>query len=555
MTQQILVVGCGPTGLTLTGLLKRHGVEVTVIDKYPGVLKATKAAAIHARALEVLDVLGVADPIVREGHKVEFLNLRTQHKDRLILRFDELTDTKYPFMIDLPQYRTEELLIDRLQAMGVTLRRAVELTELREQDGRVHVTLQRTDPDGHEPVGAPEHHVYDYVIGCDGVHSTVRSQIGQDFVGETYADPWCLTDAQVDWPISRNEMTFSSDDTGICGMFPLPKPGQFRVVYTQWFDSQGKPIPPDRENMQRAIARTGFEPAVGEIGEFWTFDLDHRQVEKYRVGRVFLVGDAAHVHTPFGGQGMNLGICDAHNLAWKLAAVVKGEAGDDLLDSYQSERHSIAEQVIRLTHLGASAMLIRTGAKATLRDWAFDALNLPSMAKRRMADQLSQLAHSYRRARAFSEKVGTGDRLPNTLFFDGYTSDKQRLHARIVPGVIHVVCGVEGVDPKPIDAWAAALAEAKKRSPVPLRAQIYSRFRIEERDRFPEIDDWAYDRKAELDPAIPYDSTCFVVRPDGFIGERNLAPTPEAILDAIDRIYARDRSVRASLAPLRQGAA
>ena len=539
MPVRILVVGCGPTGLTVAGVLKTRGIDVTLVDKYPGVLKATKAAAIHARTLEVLDTLGVAQRIVDEGQKVEFLNLRTHYEDRLVVRFDELADTRYPFMIDLPQYRTEEILIDRLTELGVAFRRSVELTDLRQDKDGVRVTLQPLDPDSHTPEGEAEDHKFDYVIGCDGVHSKVRAKIGQEFSGETYADPWCLTDAQVDWPIPRNEMTFSSDATGICGMFPLPEPGHFRVVYTQWFDDDGKPIPPDRDNMLRAMKRTGLEAEVKDIGKFWTFDLDHRQVDRYSVGRVFLVGDAAHVHTPFGGQGMNLGICDAHNLAWKLAAVVKREAGPGLLDSYHAERHPVAREVIRLTHLGASAMLIRKGTKATLRDWAFELLDAPAAPKRHMADRLSQLAQSYRHAGPFAGKIGTGDRLPDILFYDGYTSEKHRLHQRVTPGVLNLVIGVHGEDARPVDEAATVLAEVKRRSPVPLRTQMYSRFRIDSREAVGGIDDWGYDRKAELAPAITYDSTAFLVRPDSFIGERHLALAAEPILAAIERTYAR----------------
>ena len=536
----ILVVGCGPTGLTVAAVLKSYGIDVTLIDKYPGVLKATKAAAIHARTIEVLEIIGCADRIVEEGQKVEYLNLRTHYEDRLIVKFADLPDTKYPFMIDLPQYRTEEILIDRARELGVELRRSVELKDLVLHDHSVTVTLQAKDDDGKTDKGAPETRDFDYVIGCDGVHSIVRSKIGQDFAGESYADPWCLTDARMEWPIPRNEMTFSSDATGICGMFPLPEEGHFRVVYTQWFDDDGKPIPPDRENMIRAIARTGEKPpVVHEIGKFWTFNLDHRQVDHYRRGRVFLVGDAAHVHTPFGGQGMNLGICDAQNLAWKLAAVVNGLAGESLLGSYHDERHPIAKDVIKLTHLGASAMLVRKGATAALRDWSFSLLNLPDAFRDRMAERLSQLAHTYRSPHLLGEKVGAGDRLPNVLFYDGYASRKHRLHDRIKPGVLNLILAVAGLHQANVDVAVAAMEEVKRRSPVPLRVSVYSRFPIEGRERFAAVDDWAYDRKAELDPAITYDSRCFLVRPDSFVGDRRLDADVTEILQAIDKTYRR----------------
>ena len=537
---KILIVGCGPTGLVAAATLKRHGVDVTIVDKWPSILKATKAAALHARTLEVFDSLGIADRIVEEGQKVEYLNLRTAREDKIIFSFKDLKDTKYPFMIDLSQYRVEEMLHNVCDELGVELRRAVKLTDLAQSGGKVHVTLQPVEDDSKTPKGDEENHTFDYVLGCDGANSSVRDMIGKAFSGESYAEPWALTDAKLDWPIPRNEMTFASSEDGICGVFPLQGEKHFRVAYTQLIDDDGNPIPPDEDNLKRALQRQGEDFKVHEVGKFWTFDLDHRQVDQYREGNVFLVGDAGHVHTPFGGQGLNLSVSDAFNIGWKLAAVANGQAGDDLLDTYNEERHPIAEDVIYFTHLGASAMLVRDGPQAFARDVAFNVINMPRALKSRIADQLSQLSHTYRDQRAFGGQAREGDRLPNVLYHDGYTDMSQRLHDVIRSGTLNLVCAVSGTREQPIQRYASVLAEAKRKSPVPLRTVLVTRFRVDDPERYEGVDAFILDRKKELSRAVAYDSHCFLVRPDSYLGERHVDVDAASILASIDRLYAAD---------------
>lgn len=535
--KQILVVGCGPTGLVTAAVLKRHGVDVTIIDKYPGILRATKAAALHARTLEVFDALGLADQIIAEGQKVEYLNLRAHYEDRLTIQFKALKDTKFPFMIDLAQYRVEEMLHELLEGLETDMRRAVKLTELKQSDGQVKVILQPMQEDGKTPRGSPQEQVYDYVLGCDGAHSTVRDQIGKRFEGGDYAEPWALTDARLEWPIPRNEMTFASDETGICGVFPLQGEKQFRVAYTQPIDDEGNPVPPNEDNMRAALRRQGEEFEVYDTGNFWTFDLDHRQVDHYRSGNVFLVGDAGHVHTPFGGQGLNLSVCDAFNLGWKLAAVAKGGAADALLDTYTEERHSIAAEVIYLTHVGASAMLQRKGPLAAVRDLAFTLINMPDGLKLKIAYQLSQLSHSYGKHTVFGGQVGRGDRLLNVLFRDGYTDELTRLYERIKPGVLNLVCALSGLEERSVRPFVDALSMAKQNASLPLRTTLITRFHVNDPDAIANVDNIIFDRQRELDHAISFDTHCFLVRPDSHVGEHHIAPKSDEVIAAIQRLY------------------
>ncbi|SFC19369.1 FAD-dependent monooxygenase [Streptomyces aidingensis] len=439
---QVLIVGAGPTGLSLAVQLRRHGIACRVIDKHAGVLELTKSAALHARTLEHFRDLGVADRIMAEGQRVDHLVLRTGYRDRIAVDFRTLHDTAYPHMVDIPQARTEHILIDRLADTGVTVERSTTCTGIRQTGDGVLATVTTAD-------GSTTTIAADWLVGCDGVKSTVRSLIGKDFTGAAYADDWVLCDAVVDWPLPRNEMTFSGDKEGIYGVFPLPGERRYRLAYTQRRDRTGKLLEPDLADAQEALVRTGIRGTIRSVDQFWTFGLAHRQATGYRSGRVFLAGDAGHVHTPFGGQGLNLGVADAVNLGWKLAAVIRGTALPALLESYEKERHHVARRVVAFTHLGATAMLLRRDPRRHLRDAVMKTLQATPPVRRTMARRLSQLAHDYRGSqvvRGRARHLRAGDRLPDPLLFDGATDRPVRLHD-MLPNDRHTLLITGGGDP------------------------------------------------------------------------------------------------------------
>jgi 2-polyprenyl-6-methoxyphenol hydroxylase-like FAD-dependent oxidoreductase/glyoxylase-like metal-dependent hydrolase (beta-lactamase superfamily II) len=401
--------------LVLAHQLARFGVPFRIVDKYAAPLELSQAAALHARAMEILEDIGVAERIVGEGQRVDRLVLRTKYRDRMRVDFTDLEDTRYPHMVDIPQNRTEHILIDGLRGRGVEVERAVLLTGFEQYPDQIEATLRHGD-------GTEEVCSAGWLVGCDGVKSTVRDLLGLGFGGDDYADDWVLCDAELEWPLPRNEMTFSSAEEGILGVFPLPGENRYRVAYTQNHDADGEPVPPSVEDMQRSLSRTGIEGRVLKGGDFWVFNLAHRQAKTFRRGRAFLAGDAGHVHTPFGGQGLNLGVGDAYNLGWKLALVVRGEAGEGLLDSYTGERHPVGERVIRTTHVGASAMLMGKGAKTYARDGLMAMGDSSQSFRRRMAYRLSQLEHNYRGTELVEGKtrrLRAGERAPDERFFDG----------------------------------------------------------------------------------------------------------------------------------------
>ncbi|MFE0645523.1 FAD-dependent monooxygenase [Streptomyces sp. NPDC058877] len=444
---QVLIVGAGPTGLALAARLNRFGVMARIIDKHAGVLEATKSAALHARTLEHLRTLEVADRVLAEGQRVDVLQLRTAHRDRIAVDFRTLRDTAYPHMTDIPQARTEHILIDRLADAGVSIERNTTCTRVEQTDDAVTVTVAT-------PEGGTDRIAADWLVGCDGAHSTVRSQLGIAFAGDAYTDDWVLCDAIVDWPLPRNEMTFSADADGICGVFPLPGERRYRLAYTQNRAADGTLVEPSLADAQQALRRAAVTGTIRSVDEFWTFRLAHKQAVRYRSGRVFLAGDAAHVHTPFGGQGLNLGIGDAMNLGWKLASVVTGRSPGSLLDTYQPERHRIARDVVAFTHRGATAMLLRDDARRHLRDAVMTLLQHAPPAQHGLARRFSQLGHSYRRTPRIpgrGSSLAAGDRLPDPLLFDGLTNRSVRLHD-LLPSDACTLLLTTTADADPVDA-------------------------------------------------------------------------------------------------------
>ncbi|SMO57126.1 FAD-dependent monooxygenase [Melghirimyces algeriensis] len=421
---EVLIVGAGPTGLVMAHQLVRHGISFRMIDKHASVLELTKAAALHARTLEIFDDLGIVNRIMDEGQRVDHLFLRTKHRDRIHIDFSDLEDTRFPHMVDIPQNRTENILIESLYDLGVNIEREVELTDLQQYPEGIEITLRHKN-------GMEESCRAGWLVACDGAKSKVRDLLGLEFRGEPYADDWVLCDATIEWPLPRNEMTFSSSEEGIFGVFPLPGEKRYRIAYTQNVDEHGNPVEPTIEDAQHSMVnRTGIEGEILYTDNFSVFNLAHRQAKHYRQGRAFLVGDAAHIHTPFGGQGMNLGIADAYNIGWKLAYVLKGYAPENLLDSYEAERHPIGRNVVRTTHIGAYAMLMREGGKTYLRDSLMTVFNTSATFRLGMIHRLSQLAHHYRGTQLVSGKAGSltaGDRVPNQLFFDGRSNSYLRL--------------------------------------------------------------------------------------------------------------------------------
>ncbi|WP_213450858.1 FAD-dependent monooxygenase [Rhizomonospora bruguierae] len=326
----VVIVGAGPTGLMLAGDLAAAGVRTAVLERRSRESNLTRAFGVHARTLEVLDARGLADELTATGEPVRELRLF----DRVHVDLTRLP-SRFPYLLITPQYQVERVLRRRAESLGATLVGGVQVVDLRQDAGEVRVDIA-----GGQSIRAS------YVVGTDGVHSRVRQALGLPFPGRAVLQSIMLADVRM---TAAPTGVLAVNAVGDCFAFVAPfGDGWFRVFAWDRLDQQPDSAPLDFEEI-RAVTRRALGTDFGMHDPRWMarFHSDERQVPTYRVGRVFLAGDAAHIHSPAGGQGMNTGIQDAANLGWKLTAAVHGWAPEDLLDSYHAERHPVGRLVLR----------------------------------------------------------------------------------------------------------------------------------------------------------------------------------------------------------------
>jgi len=328
----VVIVGAGPTGLLLAGDLATAGVKVTVLERRPQHQNnLTRAFAVHARTLEVLDTRGLADELVSRGARVDEL----QFLRRVRIGLAGLP-TRFPFLLITPQYEVERPLEQRAAKHGARILRGIEVQDLRQDDDGVDVL---TDAGVHRAR---------YAVGTDGVRSTVRRAVGQPFSGRTVARSLMLADVRL--AQSPPDVVTADADGNAFGFVAPFGDGWYRAI--AWRRDRQLPddAPVDLDELRQAFSRAlGTDYGMHDARWASRFHSDERQVPRYRIGRVFLAGDAAHVHSPAGGQGMNTGLQDAANLGWKLAAELQGWARPGLLDSYHDERHPVGKLVLRIS--------------------------------------------------------------------------------------------------------------------------------------------------------------------------------------------------------------
>ncbi|MCD2515468.1 FAD-dependent oxidoreductase [Massilia sp. G4R7] len=338
----VLIAGAGPTGMVLALALAKQGIRVCIIDKADGPGATSRAMAVQARTLELYRPLGLADEVANAGRPNPCINLwvRGKRRAQLALRDAGARLTPYPYVLIYPQDRHEALLERHLEAAGVTVRRRTELAAFEDRDDHVLATLRSA---GGENLQLEAR----YLAGCDGARSFVRRQLGTGFAGGTYDHLFYVADVQARGLAANGEIHLSLETSDFVILLGYDDSGRGRLVGTVRDDRGEAGALSFNDVSHRAMASLGLE--VEQVHWFSTYRVHHRVTGHYRKGRAFLLGDAAHVHSPAGGQGMNTGIGDAINLAWKLAAVVRGEAPDGLLDSYERERIAFARKLVDTT--------------------------------------------------------------------------------------------------------------------------------------------------------------------------------------------------------------
>jgi len=383
----VLVVGAGPVGLTTACQLARLGVGVRVVEALDVPTTESRAVGVHARSLEMLASLGVLPRLESLGRRIAALEMVSGRTGRTRARM-ELADapTRHPYVLDVAQPDTEAVLAQRAAELGVVVERGVTLTALTQDADGVEVILRSRDGDETARVG--------WVVGADGGHSTTRHLVGTQLKGGFHGQHFAMADVDVDIPFSRDTIRMFTHPDGMGILFPLAGV-RARIMFFVDPPAADAGDPTLEQIQSLADARMGGQVKVGNPRWLTYFEIHHAQVPRYRHGRVFLAGDAAHIHSPAGAQGMNTGIQDAANLAWKLALVVQGRANPDLLDTYHDERHPVGAEVVRsttvLTDVGTAA-----GPEAAIRDVALFVVGHAHRIGGAVATTMAELTVNYR---------------------------------------------------------------------------------------------------------------------------------------------------------------
>ena len=393
----VLIVGAGPTGLTMACELLRHGITPRIIDKAMAPTDKSKAFAIHPRTLELLDNIGIVETFLNQGNVCNAFDMFDRGEPLVNISFDSL-ESKYPFVLMLAQRDTEKILYEHLKSFGIEVERELELKKIKQTDDKVTATL-KTKYNSDEIMECR------YLIGCDGAHSITRHQLNLDFKGAPYPNYWLLADCDLDWKYPMFHLSIFIYPTGVTAYFPL-KSDRGRLM----FELQDAPIDeemalPVLDDVHKLMKEREIEyNDVSNPNWLAYFRLHHRMVDRYREGQVFICGDAAHIHSPLGGQGMNTGIQDAYNLAWKLALVLKGKSPEALLDSYNTERHRRGKEVVSLTDTATKIATIHNPVLSVIRNKMLSVLSKVNPIQEKIVSILAQLEFHYKDSPIIDER-------------------------------------------------------------------------------------------------------------------------------------------------------
>jgi 2-polyprenyl-6-methoxyphenol hydroxylase-like FAD-dependent oxidoreductase len=410
---EVLIVGAGPTGLVLALWLTHFGVRVRIIDKTAEPGTTSRALAVQGRTLEFYRQIGLADAVVSRGCKIGAVNLWVAGKRKTRAVFGEFGAdlSPFPFALDFPQDEHERLLIDRLAAAGVHVERQTELVSLDLAAESAIARLKKSD-------GAPETCEAPYIAGCDGAHSVVREALGVGFPGGIYSHLFYVADVNGSGPVMNGDVHVGLDRSEFLAVFPMKGEGRARLVGTVRDESNLQRDQLDWEDVNKRVIGW-MSVDVTRVNWFSTYRVHHRVADHFRQGRAFLLGDAGHIHSPVGGQGMNTGIGDAVNLAWKVAAVLRGRADASLLESYERERIAFARRLVATTDQAFMAVtspgLIARIVRLDIVPIVLPALFKFNAVRRYMFRTVSQSVVNYRDSTLSEGRAGTihgGDRLP-----------------------------------------------------------------------------------------------------------------------------------------------
>jgi len=429
---KVLIVGAGPSGLMMAAQLLRNGIQPLIIDDKQGPTDQSKALAVQARSMEIYRQLGIVDKILPNGKQAQGLIFNAEGVEAAILPLKNIGtgQTAFPYIFMYQQSKNERVLLDYLTLNCCPVYWNTSLTTLQQKADGAEVLLKNED--GEFTVKC------DWVIGADGAHSTVRKQLQIPFKGDTYPHFFYLADVTLDTSFLNGEyIQLYLGKNGFAGFFPLPEKDRYRIIgglpaeFGEREDIQIEELLPFLSDNTKSKLR------IVENHWFTTYKLHHRMADKFRDQRCFLVGDAAHIHSPVGGQGMNTGLQDAYNLAWKLAGVINGQIKPGILDSYANERVPVAKDLLKSTDRVFNITNSNNWFLGLLKKWVLPKfLNFiwkKENVKNAFFKRVSQTGISYRESNinlhlSKSTQIKAGDRLPYIKIYDEKREEETDLH-------------------------------------------------------------------------------------------------------------------------------
>jgi 2-polyprenyl-6-methoxyphenol hydroxylase-like FAD-dependent oxidoreductase len=380
----VLIVGAGPVGLFLANECARRGLKWRLVETRASQSMHSRALAVFPRTLEIFDMAGMAAPFLETANRVAWVAIMARSRTLARIRFAP-AESPYPFVAMVPQDITERLLVEQLGRKGGIVEYETAFVSAVQEPDCVRVTLNRK--------GEQEELTSTFVAGCDGAHSTVRHLLNLPFAGSSYDASFMLADVETNDALPADEMQLCPSEFGPLAIFPMSVNRRRIVATIQSAEGEA----PSLELVQKLLAQRaprGIEARAVHWSSY--FRVHHRQLERLRAGRIFLAGDAAHIHSPFGGQGMNTGLQDAWNLVWKLDFALRNLGTERLLDSYSAERRPVIRQVIRVTHFLTTALGTTSKLAQAVRDTVIPMVSRLSSFQHAFVQRLSQLGIDYR---------------------------------------------------------------------------------------------------------------------------------------------------------------
>ena len=417
----VIIIGAGPTGLSLACQLVRYGIDFVVVEKNETFTRFSKAIGVQARTLEIYDQLGLAQPAIKEGEITEMVRLIEGGEVRGEIPLGNFGKdlSQFPYLLMLEQSKNEELLYKFLRAHGRDVLWNTELESFSQDKNGVTALIKNLDGESKTVIGK-------YLVGCDGASSPVRHGLGLTFEGSTFERLFYVADARVDWDLSHKSLYVCLAREVFTAFFPMKGENRYRIVGTfpeSKNAEQGEVLYEEIEQQIKDEAKLSLD--ISDVRWFSLYKVHSRRVNKFSEGRCFLAGDSAHIHSPAGAQGMNTGIGDAYNLAWKLALVIRGCAAESLLDTYNEERLANAKRLLestdRIFELAAGSHWLLALFRTTIFPTVAGYVTSIDPIRKRLFPLISQIGITYsdhslsHHTRDESDDVKAGDRLPYFL--------------------------------------------------------------------------------------------------------------------------------------------